>query len=263
MDVEKIISVLIVLFLSLIFYAIIKRVIRKIFSIKLMHLPGSDFNPKKQETLSVFFINIAKYSIMVISFLMVLSIFGYDTNAIIASLGVFGVVIGLALNDLLQDFIAGVGLIMDGTYSVGDTITINDFRGEVVALGMKTTRLKGYSGDVLIINNGSITSVVNHSLENMNVVVDVSFSFDIDVLDYEETLQKFCVEFKNPEILEGVNLLGVNSISDNVVFRIQCTVNNGKQFEVSRIMKKELVNFLGDNNMVISYPNLVVRNNSK
>ena len=62
---------------------------------------------------------------------MILDIFGVDTKSLIASLGVLGLVVGLALQDLLKDFISGMTIIFENQYCIGDIISVGDFKGEV------------------------------------------------------------------------------------------------------------------------------------
>ena len=81
-------------------------------------------------------------------------------------------VIGLAFQGILKDIIAGISLIFENSYNIGDTVTINNFKGEVIYMGMKSTKIKAATGEVLIINNGSITEVINHTIENSLAVVD-------------------------------------------------------------------------------------------
>ena len=73
--------------------------------------------------------NIVKYFIIVIVFLIILEIFGVDTKALIASLGVLGLVAGLAVQDTLKDFIAGITIIVEDQYEIGDWVKINNFKG--------------------------------------------------------------------------------------------------------------------------------------
>lgn len=104
-------------------------------------------NHKKQDTVIKLFNSIFKYIIIVIVLLMILELYGVNTKNIIASLGIFTVVIGLALQDTLKNMLAGILIILDNRYNVGDFVKINDFTGEVTSLGLQTTKLKSSSGD--------------------------------------------------------------------------------------------------------------------
>src|SRR5699024_1893706 len=106
------------------------------------------------------------------------------------SLGVVGVVVGLALQDILKDFIAGFTIMLENQYTVGDTVTIGTFKGEVISLSLKTTKLKAYTGEVNIIANRNVIEVINHSIENSLAVVNVSVDYSEDIEKVEKVLNE-------------------------------------------------------------------------
>ena len=107
---------------------------------------GANQNKKKRLSILYFCVSILKYVIFLIDVVIILSIFDVDVSAFLAGLGLFGVVIGLALQDMLKDFIAGIFIILDSQYSVGDSVCIDDFKGEVVAVGLKCTKVRNAVG---------------------------------------------------------------------------------------------------------------------
>ncbi len=243
---EKIIIPLVIIFVSVLCYYLFVKVIKKIFKFR-----SEKINVKKQKTLMTFFSNIIKYIIIIIGSLMILDIYGIDTKAIIASLGVASFVLGLAFQDLVKDFISGIAIVMDNTYNVGDWVTINGFLGEVTALGMKTTHLKAEDGRVLIINNGSISNVINHSLVNNKIYFDISVSHEEKVLEFEKLLTKLCLKLK-PEIkniTSNIEFMGIEKVTDtSVVFRIMVDVKPLTQKQVQREFNKlMLLNFKENN----------------
>lgn len=137
----KVIGPIITIIVMFIFYRILKKIIKKVFNFKTKRIKHN-----KQITLMNFFINVARVICFVIAAVIILGIYGVETSAIITSLGAVTVVLGLAFQDLLKDFIAGISFILENSYNVGDWVTINGFKGEVVSLGMKTTRVKAYEG---------------------------------------------------------------------------------------------------------------------
>ena len=73
-----------------------------------------------------------------------MTVYGVDVTSVLAGLGIVGVVLGFALQDLAKDIIAGFSIIFENQYAIGDTISINGFKGEVIFLGLKTTKIKNY-----------------------------------------------------------------------------------------------------------------------
>ena len=112
---------------------------------------------------------------------MILNLYGINTTSIIASLGVASLVIGLAFQDIIKDFLAGIFIIFDNEYAVGDTVEINGFKGEVISLGLKTTKIKAYTGEVKALSNSSFTEVINYSLNHSNILMYIPISYETKI----------------------------------------------------------------------------------
>jgi len=159
--IKEIIAPLCIIFGAALVYFIISRIIKRIFKIKVKRV-----NDNKKCTFMTLIINVVRYVIIIIAILLILEVYGIDTRAILASLGLVGLIIGLAFQDMIRDFIAGISIVIEGYYDIGDTITIGNFKGEVISLGMKTTRIKNENGDIRLVTNGTIKDVTNHSLKD-------------------------------------------------------------------------------------------------
>lgn len=255
---KEVISPILIVIFSFIIYFIISKIIKDIFNLKIKRI-----NNRKRKTLSTFFINILRYLIIIIAVLMILGVYGINTTSIVASLGVVSVVLGLALQDMVKDFVSGISMVLEDTYNVGDWVTINDFDGEVISLGMKTTRVKGYSGDVLVINNGSITQVINHSISNSLAIVDVTVAYDSDIEKVEKVLNDLCSKLSNELVnLKGkVQLLGIEDLnSSSVIFRITAEVKAETHYQTQREIKKQIKLEFDKNKITIPYHQVVIHN---
>ena len=135
--VKEVMGPIVVILSCLLIYHLIKKIISKMMKVKL-----SRIDQRRQKTINVLILNIIKYFLIVVAIIIILSMLGVNMNAVVASLGVVGVVVGLAFQDILKDFLSGISIIVEDQYKIGDTVTINDFKGEVLAIGFRTTRLK-------------------------------------------------------------------------------------------------------------------------
>ena len=256
--IRRVIASLVIVLIALIVYRILKGIVNKIFDVQ-----SKNISKKKQNTLKHFFINIIRCIIVLLTILLMLETCGFDTGVIITSLGAVTVVIGLAFQDLLKDFIAGISLTFQNSYNIGDTITINGFKGEVISMGMKATKLKSGVGDVLIINNGSINEIINHTISNSLAIVDVGVSYESDIEKVEDVLNKLAKKLskKIPELKEEIQVLGIETLGDSaVVFRITAKVEANKQYQVQRELRKNIKLELDKNNISIPYNQLVIHN---
>jgi len=253
-----ILSSLCTIFFALVVYSLLKKIIKNIFEFK-----SKSINKKKQVTLKNFFLNIARWVIVLLTALIILEIFGFNTGVIITSLGAVTVVVGLAFQDLIKDFIAGISLTFQNSYNVGDVITINGFKGEVISMGMKVTKLKSNNGDVLIINNGSISEIINHTAANSLAIVDVGVAYESDIEKVEQVLNKLAQKLssKLPNLKGEIKVLGIEQLADSsVVFRVVVEVEANTQYQIQRELRKQIKLELDKNNINIPYNQLVIHN---
>ncbi|MDD2377676.1 MAG: mechanosensitive ion channel family protein [Bacilli bacterium] len=254
--IREVIAPICIIISAIILYMIISSIIKKLFMLKVRGIES-----KKRITLMILIKNIIKYFIITIAILMILEVFGVDTGSLVASLGVVGIVVGLALQGTLQDFVSGMTIILENQYNVGDNVTIGDFRGTVISLGLKTTKIKAFTGEVKIISNRNITEVINHSIENATAIVYVPVSYKTDTVKVEKVLNKLCEKLTNEleDITGDVQLLGVDQFnSTSINYMIIVETIPLKQFGVQREIKKQIKLEFDKNKIVIPYQNAVI-----
>ena len=118
---------------------------------------------QKVNTMRSIIVNIIKYTIVIIVLLAILANFGINVKSILAGLGIGTALVGLAFQDLAKDLIAGFSIITEGEYEVGDTIEVDGFMGEVLSIGLRTTRIKNFKGATKIIANHYMDNLINYS----------------------------------------------------------------------------------------------------
>ena len=225
--------------IGIILYNIIAFVIIKISKIQ---VKGKKVDKKKQTIISLIK-NIIKYLIGIFVFLAILEVYNVDTTKILASIGIVGVVVGLAFQDIIKDFLAGIFIIFDNEYSVGDYVEINGFTGEVIAFGLKTTKIKAYTGEIKAISNSSFTEVINYSLSPSKLVLDIPVSYNSDLNKVEKVLNELLEEIKKMQYVKGnVELLGLNEFDNSSIIyniAIDCVpmMHYGVKRKVFRLIK--------------------------
>jgi small-conductance mechanosensitive channel len=98
----------------------------------------------------------AKVVLWSVILLLALDNLGVDVTALVAGLGIGGVAVALALQNVLGDLLASLSIVFDKPFVIGDTITVDDLTGTVESIGLKTTRLRGASGEQLVLANGEL-----------------------------------------------------------------------------------------------------------
>lgn len=125
--------------------------------------------------LAGFFGRVLLYSVLVLLFLDNLDV---DVTALVASFGIGGIAIALALQNVLTDLFACLAISMDKPFVVGDFIIVGDLTGTVENIGLKTTRLRSISGEQLVVGNSDLLSSRIHNYKQM-AERRIVFSFGI------------------------------------------------------------------------------------
>jgi small-conductance mechanosensitive channel len=140
---------------------------------------------------------IAQIGLWVFGLIMLLSNLGYDVTTLIASLGIGGIAVALALQNILGDLFSSLTIYFDKPFKVGDFIVAGTEKGTVEKIGLKTTRIKTPQGQTLVIPNSDLT---NSRIENFQLMQKRRISFDMGIA-YETPTKK--VE-QIPEIISNL-----------------------------------------------------------
>jgi small conductance mechanosensitive channel len=214
---------------------------------------------KRQMTISKILQSILRYFVWFVVVMGILDAFSVPTTTILTSAGVFGVAIGFGAQDLVKDIIRGFFIIFEGQFQIGDIVEIGGFRGEVVELGLKTTRIKSITGEVKIIANGNIDTIINFSKGNCLSIVDLGIDYGADISDVNNIINEYVKSLKDPRLKSDPIYLGVNELADSaVVLRIVFEAEYIDQFPIRRKILEELKNLMDQNNVSIPFPQMVV-----
>ena len=255
---KEFIAPIIIVLICIVLCSISKKIIYKVFKNFIKTKEG------KQKTILNLINNIIRFIIICLGILMILEVYGIDTKTLVASFGIVGLVAGLALQDILKDFIVGVSIVFEGQFSIGDWISINGFKGEVLPSNLRTTKIKAYTGEVKIIYNRNITEVINYTSESSNLIIDIDVSYEADIKKVKTVLDNLCLKFKENYNLKEISCLGIQELSDSSIkFRIVVNSEYLNQFSIDRELKKEIVLSFKKNNITIPYKQVVVHNGKR
>ena len=242
-------------FLAWIIVKVVQFLVEKLFS----HSKGGI-------TAAKLFSSFAKYIIWLIAIIMMLGTLGVNTTALVASAGIMALIIGLGAQSLIADVIAGLFIVFEGEYKVGDIIVIDGWRGTVMEIGVRTTRIVDAGGNIKIINNSSIHAVINQTRQLSVAKAYIS-------IEYGESLQRVELVIKNnldrikaniPQIVEGPFYKGVDALGESSVdllFMANCKEED--IYIVQRAMNRELKLLFDENNISIPFPQVVVNEPTK
>ncbi|WP_223702774.1 mechanosensitive ion channel family protein [Sutcliffiella deserti] len=218
---------------------------------------------RRETTLVKLMENIISYVIYFMAFIMVLDIVHIDVRALLAGAGIVGLAVGFGAQNLVRDIITGFFIIFEDQFSVGDYIRTGTFEGVVEEIGLRTTKIKSWTGELHILPNGSIVEVTNFSIHNSIAIVDVSIAYEGEIEEAERVIQALLVELplKYEEIVQPPELLGVQTLGNSeVVLRIICETLPMKHWHIARKIRKEVKVHLDEHGIEIPFPRLVLYN---
>ena len=216
---------------------------------------------KKAVTLTKMIQSITRYVIVILLLIIILGIWGVDVGPILAGAGIVGIVIGLGAQDLIKDFLSGFSIIFENYYDVDDIVEIKGFKGRVLDIGLKSTKLINWKNEVKVITNGDIKEVINYSLNPSLGIVDVDVSYKENIEKVILLLEEKLIYIKDwfPQVVEGPNVLGiVNLGSSGITIRITVKTNSEEHYAVERAIRKYIKEIFEENNIEIPYPQVVV-----
>lgn len=233
---SKYIYTLLILAISVLVHSFFKYLINRLLIKKIK------MDNRKQQKLYFLFSVLLKYIIIIVVLVFILNFFGINSAALIASVSVVGLVVGLAFQDILKDILAGILILINDQYAVGDLVEIGGFKGKVIALGLRMTKIKSYSGEVKMIANRQINDVINFSLYDAMVIIDVNIAYDtnLDLADkvFKELVVKLSKDKAN--ITGDFKLLGIDKISPVITYRLAVPSKPAKQEVVKRNALREI-----------------------
>ena len=199
----------------------------------------------------------AKYIILIIACLLILQLAGVNISSLVAGLGVVSIIVGLALQDWLKDIIRGASIISDSYFSVGDVIRYRDKEGEVLAIGLKTTRLR-------LVETNNILSVANRNLEEIEVVSRilrerVPMPYDVPVYQAEKVMRDIVTRIRKNENVESCRYIGVQDLAPSSIdYFLEIKADPLYHKQVKRDMNRSVLLAMEKNKIPIPFQQLDV-----
>jgi small-conductance mechanosensitive channel len=127
-------------------------------------LAGSDGQRRASTTVLVF---VGRLAVWTIVGLMMLDNFGFNITTLVTSLGIGGIAVALAVQNILGDLFASLSIMLDKPFEIGDFIIVGDVLGSVEHIGLKTTRLRALGGEQVVFSNGELLKSRIHNHKRM------------------------------------------------------------------------------------------------
>lgn len=223
----------------------------------------SEMQGKRMDTMLTLLRSVARYVIYFLALMMILRQFGIGSGVatLLGAAGIGSLAIGFGAKNLVQDVVTGFFMMFENQFTVGDYIKIDDVEGFVTATAMRVTYLRSFSGDQIIVPNGSITRVVNFARGSSVANVTISTAYEADTRQVIAIIQEAMREFAQahadiidePPVVLGVSELGASSVDISVT----CKARPLKHWEVGRGIRLAVKEAFDRRGVEFPYPHVV------
>lgn len=256
--------ILIILLLAVTIVKVVGKIVDRLFKNK--QRGPIKISERRENTLKKLIKNTVSYVVYFIAGVMVLGVFHIDVGPLLAGAGVVGLAIGFGAQNLVRDIISGFFIIFEDQFSVGDYVRISGVEGTVEEIGLRTTKILSWTGEVNILPNGSITQVTNYSLHNGLAVVDINIPYESDYEDAETIINEVAETLpKKYEFIVGTpEIIGVQNLDvSHFVIRVIAETLPGSQWAGERQIRKEMQDQLYKRGIEIPSPRVVMYSNEE
>jgi small conductance mechanosensitive channel len=184
--------------------------------------------------------------IWVVATLLILGELGIDLAPLIAGAGIAGIALGFGAQNLVKDCVAGLFMLIEDQYGIGDSVDLGVANGAVERITLRTTVLRGQDGTVWHVPNGEIRRVGNRSKVYSVAVLDVLVAYDADLATTRQVLHDVATAVTESDdfagdVLNAPELLGVEDVKpEGVTLRLLVKTNPGAQFRLQRALREEV-----------------------
>lgn len=202
-----------------------------------------------------------KYATIIGMVYYCLMLIGVDTTTLLASAGILSIAISFGAKELVSDILSGLFIIFEGEFRVGDTIKVGDWRGTVIEIGVRTTKVEDGSKNVKVIRNSDISNVVNMTKQVSYASCDVGIEYGESLERVENILAKELpiIRQRLPKAVDGPFYKGVVELGDNsVTIRIVVQCEESDRAQLERDLNREMKLLFDKYDISIPFPQVVL-----
>jgi small conductance mechanosensitive channel len=219
---------------------------------------------RRENTLLFVFLSVGKITIVIVTIFMVLSELNIPIGPILAGFGIAGIAVGFGAQYLIRDLIAGIFIIMENQYRVGDVAKVADISGLVEEVNLRKTVLRDLDGVVHHVPNGEIKVASNFSRYFARVNLDISVAYKTDIDRAISVINDVCKELARDDkwaksIITQPRVLWVSSLGESgVQIKVVGDVKPLQQWDVMGEMRLRLKKAFDAEGIEIALPHIKV-----
>jgi small-conductance mechanosensitive channel len=256
------VKVLIILAVTFIVIWVLRRMIHKVITVRIPKLreESPDQLASRSLTLAKVITRFLSFVIWIMSFVMILSVTGVNIAPILAGVGLAGLAIGFAAQNIVKDYFNGFFIVMEDWYRVGEVATVAGISGIVEAMGLRRTVLRDLNGTMHVIPNSNIVLGSNMTRDWSRINLDISVAYKEDLDRVIGVINDVCKELKDDpvwgkDLLTTPEVLRVNNLGDNgIEIKILGDTKPIKQWALTGELRKRLKDRFDQEGIEIPWP---------
>ena len=265
--IETGIRVVVIIAIAVVAYLVLKylipKFIRRLISRRMAGEPDTEIK-KRIDTLSSILVTIMGITVLIIAILTILPEFGVNITTLIAAIGVGGLAIAFAAQNLIRDFITGFFILFEDQYRIGDVVTIAGITGTVEEVGLRRTILRDIDAKVHSIPNGKVEVSTNYTKKYSRVNLNISVGYGENLDKVIETINRICQEMaEDPkwkeDFISTPAVLRVDNLGDSGIdIKILGDTQPARQWAVMGELRLRVKNTFDNEGIEIPWPHTKV-----
>ena len=260
------VKVLIIVLVTWVLLWLVKKAVRKLIIARIPRIreESEEQLSSRSETLAGVVNNVIAFIAWFIACMMILTVFGINITPIIAAVGVAGIAVGFAAQNIIRDYLHGFFIVMEDWFRVGEVATCSGQTGVVDSMGLRRTVLRDLNGTMHVIPNSKIEQTSNMAREWARINLDISVGYNENLDKVFQVLTDVCVKFKeDPEwgknMLTTPEVVRVNNLGDSgIEIKILGDTKAMQQWALMGELRKRIKERFDEEGIEIPWPHTKV-----
>lgn len=218
---------------------------------------------QRARTIGLVLSNLITAGLSISALIAILSELGIAIGALAAGAGILGAALGFGAQTLVRDFLAGLFIVVEDQFGVGDTVDLGSAKGVVESIRLRVTQVRDSEGTIWYVRNGEILRVGNQSQGWSRIILDLPLAYDADLEKAKLVLEQAAAKLaETPAMKSGLigkaEVWGLQSLAgEGLVFRLVQQVRPSRKDELSRALRAEVKKALDKAGIALSHPQVV------
>lgn len=215
---------------------------------------------QRARTIGLVLSNLLTAGLTISALIAILSELGIAIGALAAGAGILGAALGFGAQSLVRDFIAGLFIVVEDQFGVGDFVDLGTATGVVESIRLRVTQVRDAEGTVWYVRNGEILRVGNQSQGWSRIILDLPLAYNSDLDKAKKVLEAAALKLAEiPALKTGLigkpEIWGIQALAgEEVVFRLVQQVRPSKKDALTRALRQEVKTALDKAGIKLSLP---------